>query len=185
MNDLIKRITERIQSGVLRLWRNSTIHKITIGIIIGLCILLIWWLIYPHLPSEQPIEPNITSSPGLNPIVNTGDTQSIGITVTPAFEPRYSNYIEVTIPNDNPHKCNMTLKLETSEGFKFLPISDDLPDNFTVEEGYEYKSIMKIHIEGFPPNFSYKEIKFWVYTMDKVTYEGTEDIIFTILALNY
>jgi hypothetical protein len=180
----MKRIAERVQSGIIRVWR-STICKIILGVVIGVSIVFIVDCVNPFLPWKQPIEPDITVTPGPNPIINTGGTQSITITVTPAFEPAYSNYIEVTIPNDNPHKCNMTLKLETSEGFKFLPISDDLPDNFTVEEGYEYKSIMKIHIEGFPPKFSYKEIKFWVYTMDKDTYEGTEDIIFTILALNY
>ena len=144
-----------------------------------------WWGIDSCLLSEQPIEPNITSSPSPNPIVNTADTQTIVTTVNPDFEPEYANDIEVTVQNDNSRTCYMVIEFRTSEGFRFLPMSDNLPDNFTVEEGYEYQDAMKIYIKDFPPaGFPY-ELTFSVYTMDFDTYGRTEQISWEILEIQF
>ena len=153
-----------------------------VGVII---ISLAWWGISSLLPSEQPIEPTITSSPSPNPIVNTDSTQSILITVTPAFKPPYVNDIEVRIQHDNPRTCYMVIEFETSEGFRFLPMGDNLPENFIVEEGYEYQDVMKVYIKDFPPaEFPY-DLTFSVYTMDPNTFGGTEKISWKVLEIHY
>jgi hypothetical protein len=171
MTNFIKKIAKK-----LGIWGIGAIGAIIIGLAI--------WAIPHYFFSEQPIEPNITSSPGPNPIVNTNDTQTILITVNPAFEPAYTNDIEVKVPNDNTRKCYMIIEFKTSEGFKFLPSSDNLPDNFTVEEGYEYKDVMTVYIEDFPPEFEYRLI-FAVYTMEPDTFGGTEQISWKVLAIRY
>ena len=175
MANLIKRAAEKLGK-----WGIGAIGAVVLGIII----LLAWWLISPHLPSEQPIEPNITSSTGDNPIVNTADTLTIFMTVQVAFEPEYTNEIAVIVPNDNTRKCYMVIEFKTSEGFKFLPLNDNLPDNFTVEEGYEYKDVMTVYIQDFPPQFDYHLI-FAVYTMEPDTFRGTEQISWEVLAIQY
>lgn len=184
MTNFIKGVAERLRFRILGVWRNSTTRTIVIGITIGLSILLIWWFAHPLLPWEQPMEPNITSSPSPNPIVNTDSTQSILITVTPAFKPPYVNDIEVTIQHDNPRTCYMVIEFETSDGFKFLPMSDNLPENFIVEEGYEYKDVMTVYIKDFPPEFDYCLI-FSVYTMNPDTFGGTEQISWKVLEMHY
>lgn len=155
-----------------------------IAIALSLLASLIWFYILPLLSSEQPIEPNITFSPSPNPIVNTDSTQSVRITATPDFKPLYVNDIEVRIQHDNPRTCYMVIEFETSDGFKFLPMSDNLPDNFSVEEGYEYKDVMTVYIKDFPPEFDYCLI-FSVYTMNPDTFGGTEQINWKVLEMHY
>jgi hypothetical protein len=116
-------------------WGTRAVSAIVIGIIVSLAV----WGIVSLLSSEQPIEPNITSSSDLSPIVNTDSTQTVRITVSIDFKPPYVKDIPVTIQHDNPRTCYMVIEFEASEGFRFLPISDNLPENFIVEEGYEYK----------------------------------------------
>ena len=140
----------------------------------------------PFLPfhqSEQPLLfPNITTDPSPNPIINTDSIQTVSITVTPDFKPPYSNYITVTILNPNSYKCYMTLELEASAGFCFLPITHSLPPNVTVEEGYEYKNIMKLYIDDFAPQLDLK-LDIPVYTMNPATFNGTEQITTKVLAM--
>lgn len=152
-----------------------------VGVII---ISLAWWGISSLLPSEQPIEPNITLSPGPKPIVNTDSTQTVRITVIPDFKPPYVKDIPVTIQHDNPRTCYMVIEFETSEGFRFLPMNDNLPENFIVEEGYEYKDVLTVYIKDFPPEFDYCLI-FSVYTMNPDTFGGTEQISWKVLAVQY
>lgn len=134
------------------------------------------------LPSEQPLFPSITTSPSPNPRWNTGDTQSITVTAAPDFQPPYSNNITVTIPNPNSYKCYMVLELEASAGFYFLPITDNVPPNVTVEEGYQYESIMKLYIDDFAPQFLLN-LNLPVYTMNPIAFSGTEQIIPKVLAV--
>ena len=136
----------------------------------------------PILPSEQPLFPSITTSPSPNPRWNTGDTQSITVTATPDFQPPYSNNITVTIPNPNSYKCYMVLELEASAGFCFLPITDGLPLNVDVGEGYEYKNVMILSINDFAPQF-HLELDIPVYTMNPETHGGTEQITPKVLAV--
>lgn len=143
---------------------------------------VITYSVFAILSSEQPLFPSITTSPGLNPIWNTGDTQSIGITVAPAFEPPYRNNIKVAIPNPNNHKCYMVLELELSEGFSFLPITATLPPNVTVGEGYEYKSVMRLYIDDFAPQFDLS-LDLPVYTMNPDAFSGTEEITPKVLVV--
>jgi len=151
-----------------------------ITIVLALIGSLIWFYILPHLPSEQPMSPSVIFSPSPNPKVNTPTTQSITITATPDFKPPYSNDIDVTIQNPNPYKCYMVLEFKSSDGFNFLPISDSLPENFRVEEGYEYKDVMKVYIKDFPPKFAYN-LRLSVYTMTPNTFGGTEKISWKVL----
>ncbi len=144
-----------------------------ITIALALIVLLIWFLILPLL--QQPMSPSIISSPGHNPVINTDSTQSIIITVTPDFKPPYSNNIVVTIHNPNPYKCYMVLEFKTSDGFRFLPLSENIPENFKVEEGYEYQDVLKVYIKDFPPTFSY-DLTLSVYTLNPDTFSGTENI---------
>lgn len=147
-----------------------------VGAIIGN---LAWHNILPHLPSEQPIPPSVTSSPSPNPVVNTATTQSITITATPDFKPPYSRDIVETVHNPNSYKCYMVLEFKTSDGFGFLPISSK-PENFRIEEGYEYEDVMRVYIKDFPPNFTYN-LNLSVYTMNPDTFGGTEKISFEVL----
>ena len=149
-------------------------------IVLALIGSLIWFYIIPLLPSEQPMSPSVTFSPSPNPVINTGSTQSITITATGDFKPPYSNNIVVTIQNVNSYKCYMVLEFESSDGFSFLPLNDSLPGNFTVEEGYAYKDVMKVYINDFPPKSDYN-LKLSVYTMNPNTYGGTEEINWTVL----
>ncbi len=151
-----------------------------LGVILASIILFYVIPILPPLPWNRPMSPSIVSSPSPNPKVNTPTTQSITITVTPDFKPPYSNDIDVTIQNPNPYKCYMVLELKSSNGFNFLPISDSLPENFRVEEGYEYKDVMKVYIKDFPPKFAYN-LKLSVYTMTPNTFGGTEKISWKVL----
>jgi hypothetical protein len=155
-----------------------------IGAVGAIIIGLACWAIPHYCFSEHPIEPNITSSPGTNSVVNTNNIQTIVITANPDFEPAYTNEIEVIVHNDNARKCYMVIEFKTSEGFKFLPSSDNLPDNFTVQERYEYKDVMTVYIKDFPPKFDYHLI-FSVYTMDFDTFGGTEHISWEILEIQY
>lgn len=138
--------------------------------------------VLPFLPSEQPLMPNITSSPSINPIWNTADTQSVTVTATPDFQPPYSNTITVTIPNPNSYKCYMVLEFEASAGFHFLPISDSLPPNVTIGEGYQYEDVMKVYIKDLAPKFLLN-LNLPVYTMNPSTFSGTEQITSKILAV--
>jgi hypothetical protein len=65
-----------------------------------------------------------------------------------------------------------------------LRISDDLPENFRVEAGYEYQSKMKVYIKDFPTKFSYT-LKLSVYTLDPSSYGGTEKISCKVLDQGY
>ena len=69
----------------------------------------------------------------------------------------------------------MVLEFKASDGFKFLPLSENLPENFRVEEGYEYQDVMKVYIKDFPPRFSY-DLTLSVYTLNPDTFGGTENI---------
>ncbi len=144
-----------------------------ISIALALIASLIWFLILPLL--QQPMSPSVTSVPSSNPVVNTGDSLSFPVTAIPDFKPPYINNIVLTIENPNPYKCYMVLELKASDGFKFLPVSENLPDNFRAEEGYEYQDIMKVYITDFPPRFSYN-LTLSVYTLNPDTYGGTENI---------
>lgn len=175
MTNFIKRTAKRLGK-----WGIGAVGLVAIGIII----LLAWRGIDSCLPSEQPTEPNITSSPSPNPIVNTDSTQTVTVTATPDFEPAYANDIEVAVHNDNSRTCYMVIEFKTSEGFRFLPVSDNLPENFIVEGGYEYQDVMTVYIKDFPPEFDYCLI-FSVYTMDPDTFRGTEQISWKVLAVQY
>lgn len=163
------------KGGILRKFEKWGFRAI-ITISLALIASLIWFLIIlPLLPSEQPIPPSVTSSPSPNPVVNTGSTQSVTITAIGDFKPPYSNNIVITIQNPNHYKCYMVLEFEASDGFKFLPLSENLPENFRVEEGYEYQDVMKVYIKDFPPGFSYN-LPLSVYTLNPDTFGGTENI---------
>lgn len=146
-----------------------------LGVILASIILFYITPILPPLPWNRPMSPNIVSSPSPNPVINTPSAQSVTITVTPDFKPPYSNNVGVTIQNPNPYKCYMVLEFKASDGFKFLPLSGNLPENFRVEEGYEYQDVMKVYIKDFPPGFSY-DLPLSVYTLNPDTFGGTENI---------
>lgn len=177
-----QRLSEHNKQGKNRKGIFQKLGKRGVGAIIAVLLILIgnliWFYVLPHL--QQPSSPNIISFTNPNPIINTGDTASIEITVTPDFKPPYVNFIVVTIQNDNPYKCYMVLEFKSSDGFKFLPVSENLPENFRIEEGYEYQDLMKVYIKDFPPKFSYP-LKLSVYTMDPNAFGGTEEISWKVL----
>jgi len=145
------------------------------------CVFLGQYLATHHLLSPHPKTSNIISSPNPNPVWNTGSTQSVTIIVTPYFNPPYVRSYTETIPNDNSYKCYMVVQFEASKGFDFMPIEKGgLPDNFSLEAGYEFTNTMKIYIQDFPPDFSYP-ITLSVYTLAPNTYAGTENITYTVL----
>jgi hypothetical protein len=123
------------------------------------------------------------SSPSPNPIINTKNIVNIVIKVTPGFIPAYRRDFSQNITNDNPYKCYMVLEFKTSEGFKFLALDENLPNNFEIEEGYIGNQVMKLSITDFPPKFSY-QINIPVYTQDINTFGGTENITFKVLELH-
>jgi hypothetical protein len=170
------------RKGILRKLGKRGLGAIIIGIIVGISLLFIGPPVSNFL--QQPTKPSVISSPSPNPVVNTGSTQSITITFTPDFKPPYSNSIMETIQSNDPRKCYMVLEFKASEGFKFLPISDSLPENFRVEEGYEYKDVMKVYIKDFPPKFTYN-LKLSVYTMNPNTFGGTEKITWKVLEVRH
>jgi len=145
----------------------------TISIALALVGSLIFFYIVPHLQHSVP--PSINSYPGSNPVVDTQTTQTITITVNAPFNPAYSNDIVETIQNQNPYKCYMVLEFKASDGFKFLPLKDNVPDNFKVEEGFEHNDVMTVAIDDFPPMFSYS-LTLSVYTTDPDAFAGTEQI---------
>jgi hypothetical protein len=59
-------------------------------------------------------------------------------------------------------------------------VSENPPENFRIEKGYEYQNIMKVYIKDFPPKFSYP-LKLSVYTMNPNTFRGTEKISCKVL----
>jgi hypothetical protein len=63
-------------------------------------------------------------------------------------------------------------------------MSDILPENFSVEEGYEYKDVMKVYIKDFPPKFAYN-LRLAVYAMNANTFGGTEKISWKVLEVYY
>lgn len=139
---------------------------------------LIWFVILPWL--QQPSSPSMVFSPSPNPVINTDTIQSITITVVGDLEPEYSNNIVATIENLNPYRCYMVIEFKVSDGFKFLPLSENLPDNFRIEEGYEYQDVLRVYIQDFPPKFSY-DLTLPVYTMNYDSYGGTENISMKLL----
>ena len=154
---------------------------IILGTAMGIAGAILLWVGQSQWSSRpDPVVPNITSSVSTNPIVNWGGTVTVVIGANPDFKPPYVTDIMVTIPNDNPYKCYMVLEFEASKGFKFLPISDALPENFRVEEGYEYQGVMKVSITDFAPKFHYR-LKLSVYTLEPSSYGGTENISWKVL----
>lgn len=149
-----------------------------ITIVLGLIGSLTWFFIVPLL--EHPIPPSVISSPSSNPIINYGNRADVVISATPDFQPPYVRKFTETITNDNPYKCYMVLEFKASDEFKFLPISETLPVNFSVEEGYEYQDTLKVSIDDFPSEFTYT-IRLSIYTMNPDTYGGTENIGMTVL----
>ena len=149
-----------------------------ITIVVGLIGSFIWFYIVPILQKPQP--PELVSSTYSNPIINSGNIATVELTATVIFVPPYKIKIAETIHNPNSHKCYMVLEFKASDGFLFLPISDNLSENFRVESGYEYKDIMKLYINDFPPKFTYNLI-LPIYTMDPTTFGGTETINMTVL----
>jgi hypothetical protein len=154
-----------------KLGKRGLTATITIGT--GLVVCLIWFYIVPLL--QQPMPPSVIPQPGSNPVVNTANTQTITITATPAFKPAYSNDIVETIQNPNDYRCYMVLEFRASDGFKFLPLKGKLPANFKVEEGFEYRDVMTVAIDDFPPMFSY-DLTLSLYTVNPDTFAGTEQI---------
>jgi len=153
---------------------------VVISIALALAGSLIWHHIEPHL--QEPVLPSVTSYPSSNPVIDTHTTQTITITVNAPFKPAYSNDIVEKIQNQNPYKCYMVLEFRASDGFKFLPLRDDVPDNFKVEEGFEHNDVMTVAIDDFPPMFSY-DLTLSVYTMNPDTFAGTEQITAKTLTL--
>lgn len=154
--------------------------RAVIGIALSLIASLILVFVILPLSEESPMPPNVNFSSGANPVINTNDTQSIIITAIPDFKPPYSNDISATIQNPNSYECYMVLELRASDGFKFLSISDTLPQNFSVEDGYEFDDVIKVAISNFPPKFTYNLI-LTVYTMNPDAFAGTENVTFELL----
>jgi len=164
MNRNRKGISPKLRKGIVA-------AIITVGL--ALIVNLTWFFILPYL--QQPSSPNIISSTNPNPIINSGNTVTVETTTTVVPKPPYVNSIVETITNDNPYKCYMVLQFKASDGFKFLPMSENPPENFRIEKGYEYQDTMKVYIKDFPPKFSYP-LKLSIYTMSPDTYGGTEKI---------
>jgi len=127
---------------------------------------------------------NIVSLPITGKKMNSPDSASVTITVTPYFNPAYSSIIPEQIQNPDPsnHVFEIIrLKVSPAE-FKFTTIdTTNLPTGITILDEYSGTDNVTVIINDFAPLES-TIINFPVYTMDNdQSIYGTENLSMIVL----